>query len=159
VTIRRHSHLSSRACAVALIAAGIPFCTAGPAAAQTLLVQPATITFASSDPDTVPIISAPPVRVTYIVGGPAARPWTITIRAGGALISGASTIPISNVSWIATPSPPFRSGTLSTTAQTLATGAGTAALHRGDVTFRFVNSWNYIVGAYSQTITFTLSSP
>ena len=31
--------------------------------------------------------------------------------------------------------------------------------HRGDVTFRFVNSWNYTVGNYTQTVTFTLSSP
>jgi hypothetical protein len=142
-----------------MFTAGAVVCAAHPAAAQLLLVQPATINFASSDPDTVPIVSAPPIRVTYLVLGPVARPWTITIRAGGALTSGASTIPISNVSWVATPSPPFRSGTLSTTAQILATGTGTALLQRGDVTFRFVNSWNYTVGTYSQTITFTLSSP
>ncbi len=42
-------------------------------------------------------------------------------------------------------------------AQTLATGR--VAIERGDVTFRFVNSWNYTVGNYTQTITFTLSSP
>ena len=74
-------------------------------------------------------------------------------------MSGASTIPIANVSWIATPNPPFRNGTLSTVAQTLATGTGTALLQQGDVTFRFVNSWNYTVGNYTQTITFTLTSP
>ena len=74
-------------------------------------------------------------------------------------MSGASTIPISNVSWIATPSPPFRNGTLSTVAQTLATGAGTALLQQGDVTFRLTNSWNYTVGNYTQTVTFTLTSP
>lgn len=129
------------------------------ATAQLLLVTPQTISFPSSDPDTVPVISAAPVRVTYLVLGPAARPWTITVRAGGALVSGASTIPISTVSWIATPSPPFRNGTLSTVAQTIATGSGTALLQRGDVTFRFANSWNYNVGTYTQTITFTLTSP
>ena len=105
------------------------------------------------------MVSAPPVRVTYLVIGGAGQPWLITVRASGALVSGASTIPISNVSWIATPSPPFRAGTLSTVAQTLANGTGTALLARGDVTFRFANSWNYTVGNYTQTVTFTLSSP
>ena len=81
------------------------------------------------------------------------------MRAGGDLISGASTIPIANVSWQATPSPPFRNGTLSTVAQTLATGTGFINVSRGDVTFRFVNSWNYTVGNYTQIVTFTLSSP
>ena len=29
----------------------------------------------------------------------------------------------------------------------------------GTVTFRFVNSWTYDAGTYTQTLTFTLSSP
>ena len=37
--------------------------------------------------------------------------------------------------------------------------AGFINIERGDVTFRFVNSWNYTVGNYTQTVTFTLSSP
>jgi hypothetical protein len=150
---------SVRRIAVSLFAAVAMFALSRSASAQILLVSPTTISFPSSDPDTVPVIPAAPVRVTYLVVGPAGRPWTITVRAGGALVSGASTIPISNVSWLATPSPPFRNGTLSTVAQTLATGTGTAFLQRGDVTFRFANSWNYSVGNYTQTITFTLTSP
>jgi arginine decarboxylase-like protein len=47
---------------------------------------------------------------------------------------------------------------LSTVAQTIAAGSG-LAVERGDVTFRFTNSWNYNVGTYTQTITFTLTSP
>jgi hypothetical protein len=133
--------------------------TVVPASAQLLLVQPSTISFPSSDPDTVPVISAAPVRVSFIAQGSRANPWIITIRAEGNLTSGASTIPISNVSWVATPTPLFRGGTLTTTAQTLATGTGLINIERGDVTFRFANSWNYTVGNYTQTITFTLSSP
>ena len=150
---------SSRWIAVSLVAAAAILAGPRPASAQVLLVSPTTISFPSSDPDTVPIVSAAPVNVRYLVIGPAGRPWTITVRAGGPLVSGASTIPISNVSWIATPSPPFRNGTLSTVAQTLATGTGTVLLQQGDVTFRFANSWNYTVGNYTQTITFTLTSP
>jgi hypothetical protein len=133
--------------------------TARPSQAQLLLVQPSTISFPSSDPDTVPVIAAAPIRVSYIAQGSRANPWTITIRADGpSLVSGASTIPVSNISWTSTPNPPFRNGTLSTVAQILATGSG-INVDRGDVTFRFTNSWNYTVGTYTQTITFTLSSP
>jgi hypothetical protein len=145
--------------AIVLFAAVAMSAAPGSASAQVLLVTPTTVTFPSSDPDTVPVISAAPVNVRYLVIGAAGRPWTITVRAGGPLVSGASTIPISNISWIATPSPPFRNGTMSTVAQTLATGTGTALLQQGNVTFRFANSWNYNVGNYTQTITFTLTSP
>jgi hypothetical protein len=133
--------------------------SARPAAAQLLQLQPTTISIASADPDTVPLISASPIRVTYIALGQGGGSWTITVEAEGQLVSGASTIPISNVSWVATPTPTFRNGTLSTTPQVLATGTGLALLERGDVTFRLANSWNYNVGTYTQTITFTLSSP
>ena len=129
-----------------------------PASAQLLQVQPTTISFPANDPDTVPVIAAAPIRISYIAQG-LRNPWTITVRAEGELMSGATTIPISNVSWQATPNPPFRNGTLSTVAQTLATGTGLISVERGDITFRFVNSWNYTVGNYTQTITFTLSSP
>ena len=129
------------------------------AAAQFIQLQPTTITFAAADPDTVPLISASPIRITYIALGQGANPWTITVEAEGQLVSGTSTIPISNVSWIATPTPTFRNGTLSTVPQVLATGTGLALLQSGDVTFRFTNSWNYNVGTYTQTVTFTLSSP
>jgi len=133
--------------------------SARPAAAQFLQLQPTTISFASADPDTVPLISASPIRVTYIALGQGAGSWTMTVEAEGQLVSGTSTIPISNVSWIATPTPTFRNGTLSTVPQVLATGTGLALLQSGDVTFRFNNSWNYNVGTYTQTVTFTLSSP
>jgi hypothetical protein len=153
--------LRSAARAVVVGALGLAALVAVPrrAAAQLLQVQPTTITFASNDPDAVPVITAAPIRVSYIALGTRRNPWTITIRAEGDLTSGASTIPIGNISWQATPSPPFRNGTLSTAAQTLATGTGLINVQRGDLTFRFINSWNYPVGAYTQTITFTLSSP
>ena len=150
---------STRAVVVLIVGLGAACGAAKPTAAQVLQVQPATITFPSSDPDTVPVIAAAPIRVSFVAQGSPANPWTITVRAEGDLISGASTIPISYVSWQATPSPPFRNGTLTTVAQTLATGTGFINVERGDVTFRFVNSWNYTVGNYAQTITFTLASP
>lgn len=133
------------------------------ASLQVLIVAPQTITFPSSDPDTVPVVSAPPVQVTYlVVGGGRGRgnTWNISVRANGDLIAGPAQIPISNITWAATPNPPFRDGTLSSTvAQTLASGSGPITLSRGSVTFRLANSWDYTAGNYTQTVVFTLSSP
>ena len=125
-----------------------------------LSLTPLTITFPSSDPDVVPIVDSGPVTVTYRVRQ-YDGPWTITLLAAGDLISGLSVVDISNVTWIATPAPPFRNGTLSkTVAQPLATGVGVTNPPRtGQVIFRLANSWSYAAGNYVQTVTFTLSAP
>jgi hypothetical protein len=132
------------------------------AAAQRLdlSITPRVITFPSSDPDAVPIVSAAPVQISYRVrqyNGP----WSLTLLAGGDLISGSSSVDISNVTWVATPAPPFQNGTLSrTVAQTLATGSGsTNPARSGTITFRLANSWNYTAATYTQTVVFTLSAP
>jgi hypothetical protein len=149
----RRAIVTSLLLAVFLLPAAAP--------AQVLIVAPQTITFPSSDPDTVPVVSAAPVRVTYLaVGGGRGQAWTLTVRANGNLVSGPAQIPISNVTWVATPNPPFRNGTMSSTvAQTLASGPGPVALNRGTVTFMLANSWDYTAGNYTQTVVFTLSSP
>jgi hypothetical protein len=133
-----------------------------PAAAQRLdlSVNPITITFPAGDPDTVPIISSAPVQVSYRVrqhNGP----WTITLLATGDLISGSAAVDISNVTWIATPAPPFQSGTMSkTVAQRLASGVGMVnPARQGQITFRLANSWDYTAGIYTQTVVFTLTTP
>jgi hypothetical protein len=125
-----------------------------------LRLSSAVITFPSADPDLMPVVTAPPVQITYRVrqnNGP----WTLTILAGGDLISGGATVDISNISWVATPAPPFQAGTLSkSVAQTLASGNGNAnPAATGSITFRVTNSWNYIAGVYTQTVVFTLSAP
>ena len=134
------------------------------AAAQRLdvSVTPISITFAPGDPDSVPVLFSAPVQVTYRVrGNPVGRGWTLSVLAGGDLISGSATVDISNITWVATPAPPFQNGTLSkTVAQTLASGTGNvAAGQTGSVTFRLANSWTYIAGTYTQTIVFTLAAP
>ena len=81
--------------------------------------------------------------------------------ANGDLISGTQTVDITNVTWAATPAPPFQNGTLSkTVAQRIAAGTGNLNPTKdGSVTFRLANSWNYAAGMYTQTIVFTLSTP
>ena len=133
------------------------------AAAQRLdlSLSSAVITFPSSDPDAVPLISATPVQVTYRVRQNNNAPWSLTVLAAGDLISGPSRVDISSVTWVATPAPPFQNGTLSkTVAQRVASGTGNVNPDTlGSVTFRLANSWTYSTGTYTQTILFTLSAP
>jgi hypothetical protein len=126
-----------------------------------LSLTPKVVSFPSSDPDSVPIVAAAPVTITYRIRQNRGAPWSLTVLAGGDLISGPSQIPISNVTWTATPAPPFQNGTLSkTVAQRVASGTGNVANQStGSVTFRLANSWTYTTGTYKQTIVFTLSAP
>ena len=126
-----------------------------------LSLSTAVITFPSSDPDTVPVIPAAPVQVMYRVRQNNNAPWSLTVLAAGDLISGPSRVDISNVTWVATPAPPFQNGTLSkTVAQRVASGTGNVNPDTlGSITFRLANSWTYTTGTYTQTILFTLSAP
>jgi hypothetical protein len=126
-----------------------------------LTVSPAIIFFPSADPDLVPQISAGVVTVTIRVRGNGNRPWHLTVLASGNLVSGASTVDISNITWVATPAPPFRAGTMNrTVAQVMASGTGNLnPATNGAVTIRLNNSWTYDTGIYTQTVVFTLSAP
>lgn len=142
-----------------LLVAGLPSRLA--AQRLDLTLSPRVITFPSSDPDAVPVVAAAPVQVTYRVRQNNFAPWSLTVLAGGDLISGPSTVDISNVSWVATPAPPFQNGTLSkTVAQRVASGTGNVnPTDTGSITFRLANSWTYSTGTYTQTVLFTLSTP
>lgn len=146
----------------ALLVATLPWVWGMPAHAQRLdlTVTPVTITFAPADPDTVPVVASAPVQVSYRVRQHKG-PWTITLLAGGDLISGSAAVDISNVTWIATPAPPFQNGTMSkTVAQPLASGTDMVnPARQGQITFRLANSWNYAAGLYTQTVVFTLTTP
>jgi hypothetical protein len=148
---------------ILLITFGLVVTIGTPAAAQTLdlSIAPSVISFPSSDPDTVPLIAASAVTVTYRVRQNNKATWTLTVIAGGDLISGLSTVDITNVTWVATPAPPFRNGTMSkTVAQTLASGSGNVNPQAAaSVTFRLANAWTYSTGTYTQTVVFTLSTP
>jgi hypothetical protein len=126
-----------------------------------LSISPTTIPFAVADPDIVPILTSPTVQVTYRIRQNNFNPWILSVLAGGDLVSGSATVDISNISWVATPSPPFQGGVMSkTVAQRVASGTGNVANpSQGQITFRLANSWNYAVGLYTQTVVFTLTAP
>lgn len=125
-----------------------------------LTVSPTSVSFASADPDISPQIAASPIVVTVRVRSNSG-PWSLTVLANGDLLAGSALVDISNVTWNATPAPPFQNGTLSkTVAQRMASGTGTVnPAINGSVTFRLANAWTYSAGVYTQTIVFTLSAP
>jgi hypothetical protein len=155
--------MTGRGLRVHLALAAVLLGTAAPAAAQllNLAVSPAVISIPSADPDLVPTVSSGPVTIDYRVRQNSQDTWVLTVLASGDLESGASTIDIAAVSWIATPSPPFQNGTLSrSVAQTVAMGTGNVARpSTGSIIFRLANSWTYDAGTYTQTLVFTLSTP
>jgi hypothetical protein len=152
----RRTHLSVMGALVILL---LPSAASAQRLELTLVSR--VITFTESDPDVVPVITAAPLQVQYRIRQNNNVPWTLTVRANGDLIAGTATVDISNVSWVATPAPPFQNGTLSRTVeQTLASGDGNVNPARtGSVIFRLANSWTYSAGNYTQTVLFTLSAP
>lgn len=135
----------------------------GSAAAQrvTLQVRPNSITFPTADPDLAPVVQAQPLIIRYQIRNNDTGGWRLTVLAAGNLIAGASVIDIGNVSWTASPTPPFQAGTLSQTVeQTVASGLGNVQQPQtGTLTFQLNNLWTYAVGVYTQIIVFTLSAP
>jgi hypothetical protein len=131
--------------------------------AQTLrlTVTPTAISFAAADPDTSPKINAnQTVNVAIRNSQMGNRTWRLTLTANGNLInlSASATIDISNISWTATPTPPFQGGTLAASVAKTAAQATGNYNSSGIFTFVFANSWTYWAGSYTQTVTFTLSA-
>ena len=83
---------------------------------------------------------------------------TVTVLADGDLTSGGDTIGISFLTWTVGGAG-FVAGTMSdAVAQSLAsfTGPGNRG---GTQTYALTNSWDYAIGNYSATITYTLTVP
>jgi hypothetical protein len=139
----------------------LPGAASAQSSSLTLGISPSSIAFPSGDPDTTPVLMAGALTVTYGVKDKNKNDaWTLTVQASGDLVSGSAVIPAANVSWTATPAPPFRNGVLSAAvAQTLATSTTDVnPPATGTVVFSLSNSWSYNVGTYSQTIVFTITS-
>jgi hypothetical protein len=125
-----------------------------------LVLAPTTINFADSSPTTVASVPADnPVAVTARVRTGRATAASLTVTSAADLASGADTIPISNVSWTASGAP-FIGGTMNkATPQSAATFANGSGLFTGTFNFVLANSWAYNTGAYTTTVTYTLTAP
>lgn len=127
-----------------------------------LQIDPTTIIFPSADPDLEPVVAAnSPVRIR-LTTWPPRRNWILYIRAEGNLLSTEGyIIDINNISWQATPQPPFNDGTL-VAGMNLLLGSGrtdSKGIQEGELSFFFKNSWNYYAGEYRQSVTFTAILP
>ena len=145
---------------IVALSAASPVLAQGRGPQLDLTISPLSISFASASPDTTPVVTAPPIVVTIRVRQ-STGPWSLTVLANGDLLSGSDAVDISNVTWTATPAPPFQGGTLSkTVAQRVASGTGTVnPAENGSLTFRLANSWTYNAASYTQTLVFTLTAP
>jgi hypothetical protein len=138
----------------------------------TITVTPASTGFPDANPRTVPLISASSVVAVRVrvQKASSSQLWSVSALANGDLVSGASTIPISSIRWTATQDfsagTPLgfcncSNGTLSKLMpQVLISGRASTNNYPGCATsFVLTNSWSYNPGSYSQTVTFTASSP
>jgi hypothetical protein len=130
------------------------------AATASLTLGAAAIGFPDANPDTTPSIPAN-AALTIVAKGKTSTgsSVTLTVLAAGDLTAGGSdVIPINNVTWT-TGSTGFVAGTMSkTTAQTVGSWANSGN-RPGSISFFLANSWDYAVGSYSTTATFTLTAP
>ncbi|MBZ5554077.1 MAG: hypothetical protein LAO21_15280 [Acidobacteriia bacterium] len=130
------------------------------AARAELVLAPTTINFADASPTTTASVPADnPVAVTARIRTGRATAATLTVTSAADLTAGTDTIPISNVSWTASGAP-FIAGTMNkATPQSAATFANGSGLFGGTFNFFLANSWTYNTGAYTATVTYTLTAP
>jgi hypothetical protein len=132
--------------------------TANVNAKAKLALGVASISFADADPDTDPTLTATAFTVDVKARTTANAAVSLTVLAGGDLLSGTDVIPIGNLTWAATGTG-FSAGTSNkVTAQTVGgwTGSGNQA---GSQTYSLLNSWAYATGIYTATLTYTLTVP
>jgi hypothetical protein len=126
-----------------------------------LTVSAANVSFPDADPDAVPVIPASGAPVTVSARGKTTtgNNITLTLQAGGDLMSGADSIPASAVNWTVAGDPGFVAGALASGVP-VAVGTWTNSGSRStQMSFTLTNSWSYPVGTYSATTTFTLTAP
>jgi hypothetical protein len=123
----------------------------------------AAISFADTDPDANGGVIAAnqaldiDVKARTSPGGSV----TLTVRADHDLQTAANdTIAISNLTWTSGSGGGFTAnGTSSESAEVpVATFTGPGA-HNGSQSYSLANSWNYAVGSYTATLTYTLTAP
>lgn len=117
-----------------------------------------TINFPDSDPATVAIIDGGTLSVQAQARVAPTTNVELTVFALTDFQSGTDSIAVNNMSWVAGGTG-FVNGTAQTgTAQQVGSWTGPGN-RNGTQQFNLVNSWNYPVGVYTTTLTYTLSTP
>jgi hypothetical protein len=125
-----------------------------------LSLSPLTINFPDRDPDLVNRIAATENSVTVSSRMRTGRfsMSLLVCQASGDLQSGASTIPISNVTWQASGTG-YSNGTMSASAPQVAGSWIGSRSRTGAFDYYLNNSWAYNAGNYTQTVVYTLIVP
>jgi hypothetical protein len=131
-------------------------------ARATLTLSASTISFGAADPGSTPSISSSPASIDVTAKAQATKGSTVYLKckANGDLVTpgDSDSIGIGNVTWTATGTGFASSGTMvKTTDVGVATWTGSGE-HTGSLNFFLANSWDYGVGEYSQTVTYTLTA-
>jgi len=134
--------------------------TATVGALAKLTLSRATLSFPAADPDTVPVIAAGGGPLTITAKGRTAigSVITLTVAANHDLQSGLDTIPVSTISWTAA-GPGFINGVLSASVAQPVASWNSSGSWVGVQSFVFANSWDYVPGTYTATLTYTLAAP
>lgn len=123
-----------------------------------LTIDAAAVAFADADPDVTAILTAAPVLgITVKSRTSAGSTATLAVKADGDLTSGGDTIAIDQLTWTVTGAG-FAAGTMATSDVGLGSFDNSGNFG-GTQTYQLVNSWGYATGAYSATITYTLTVP
>lgn len=126
-----------------------------------LSVSGGPVNFPDEDPDNVPVLVANIVNVSARARVSPGAPVSVTVVAGNAFfdsVAGTNLIPVASMTWAVFGSPGFVPGSMSTTAQTLASWTGPAS-RAADQTYSLPNSWSYPVGNHTVVLTYTLVTP
>jgi hypothetical protein len=128
-------------------------------AAKARLEVTGVIAFADQDPQSTPVINSAAIDLVVKARTSATETVTLTVIAGDDFDGpGSEIIPIANLGWSAGGSG-FVGGTASkTAAQSVGSWTGSGQ-HTGTQTYNLVNSWNYAIGTYTVTLTYTLTAP
>ena len=123
----------------------------------------ASISFPNSDPDGTPSIPSTPATLAVVAKAKTGSASVVTLKVlanRGSDFWRRETIPISNVSWTATGDAVFSAGTMSKTTPGVTCGTWTGSgSHTGSFAYFLANSWTLPVGTFTQTATYTLTSP
>lgn len=129
-------------------------------ASAKLTLSSATVSFADADPETVLSIPADAaLDITAKARTARAGAVTLTVVASDDLKSGTDTIGAAAVTWASTGTGYTATGTMNkTTAQSVGAWTGSGS-YDGVQTYALANSWSYVTGSYTMTVTYTLTAP
>lgn len=116
------------------------------------------VNFPDTDPDVLPIMTAPPVTVSARARVLPTQDLIVTVEAANDWFDPATqTIAVNALDWTVSGAP-WADGTMSTSPVTLATWTGPANQSTTQ-TYSLPNLWSYAPGVHTVVLTYTLATP